>query len=165
MNILVINCGSSSLKYQLIDSESEKVLAKGLCERIGIDGSAITHQPAGGAKVTVEADMPDHTVAVKLVIEKLTDKEVGVISSLEEIGAVGPVHRMCEKCGHHNGVPVSPPSLLYRHCRLHGTFYLLRVPSYPPFLPHMQKQSRTAQLLRSDNHIAWNLSPFDNIHR
>ena len=56
MNILVINCGSSSLKYQLIDSESEKVLAKGLCERIGIDGSAITHQPAGGAKVTVETD-------------------------------------------------------------------------------------------------------------
>ena len=92
MNILVINCGSSSLKYQLIDSESEKVLAKGLCERIGIDGSAITHQPAGGAKVTVETDMPDHTVAVKLVIEKLTDKEVGVISSLEEIGAVG--HRI-----------------------------------------------------------------------
>ena len=70
MNILVINCGSSSLKYQLIDSESEKVLAKGLCERIGIDGSAITHQPAGGEKVTVETDMPSHTEAVKLVIEK-----------------------------------------------------------------------------------------------
>lgn len=89
MNILVINCGSSSLKYQLIDSESEKVLAKGLCERIGIDGSAITHQPAGGEKVTVETDMPSHTEAVKLVIEKLTDKEVGVIRSLDEIGAVG----------------------------------------------------------------------------
>lgn len=92
MNILVINCGSSSLKYQLIDSESEKVLAKGLCERIGIDGSAITHQPAGGEKVTVEMDMPSHTEAVKLVIEKLTDKEVGVIRSLDEIGAVG--HRI-----------------------------------------------------------------------
>ena len=92
MNILVINCGSSSLKYQLIDSESEKVLAKGLCERIGIDGSAITHQPAGGEKVTVETDMPSHTEAVKLVIEKLTDKEVGVIRSLDEIGAVG--HRI-----------------------------------------------------------------------
>ncbi len=92
MNILVINCGSSSLKYQLIDSESEKALAKGLCERIGIDGSAITHQPAGGEKVTMETDMPDHTVAVKLVIEKLTDKEVGVIGSLDEIGAVG--HRI-----------------------------------------------------------------------
>ena len=92
MNILVINCGRSSLKYQLIDSESEKVLAKGLCERIGIDGSAITHQPAGGEKVTVETDMPSHTEAVKLVIEKLTDKEVGVIRSLDEIGAVG--HRI-----------------------------------------------------------------------
>ena len=92
MNILVINCGSSSLKYQLIDSESEKVLAKGLCERIGIDGSAITHQQAGGEKVTVETDMPSHTEAVKLVIEKLTDKEVGVIRSLDEIGAVG--HRI-----------------------------------------------------------------------
>lgn len=92
MNILVINCGSSSLKYQLIDSESENVLAKGLCERIGINGSAITHQPAGGEKVTEETDMPNHTVAVKLVIEKLTDKEVGVIASLDEIGAVG--HRI-----------------------------------------------------------------------
>ena len=92
MNILVINCGSSSLKYQLIDSESEKVLAKGLCERIGIDGSAITHQPAGGDKVTTEVPMPDHTESVKYVIEKLTDPEVGVVKSLDEIGAVG--HRI-----------------------------------------------------------------------
>lgn len=92
MNILVINCGSSSLKYQLIDSDSEKVLAKGLCERIGINGSAITHQPAGGEKVTTEVDMPNHTAAVKYVIEKLVDKEVGVVASLDEIGAVG--HRI-----------------------------------------------------------------------
>lgn len=92
MNILVMNCGSSSLKYQLIDSESEKVLAKGLCERIGIDGSGITHQPAGGNKVTMEVAMPDHTVAVQLVIDKLTDKEAGVIGSLAEIDAVG--HRI-----------------------------------------------------------------------
>lgn len=92
MNILVINCGSSSLKYQLIDSESEKVLAKGLCERIGIDGSAITHQPAGGEKLTTEVDMPNHTAAVKYVIEKLVDPEVGVVTSLDEIGAVG--HRI-----------------------------------------------------------------------
>ena len=92
MNILVINCGSSSLKYQLIDSESEKVLAKGLCERIGIEGSAITHQPAGGDKVTTEVPMPDHTEAVKYVIEKLTDSKVGVVKSLDEIGAVG--HRI-----------------------------------------------------------------------
>ena len=92
MNILVINCGSSSLKYQLINSESEEVLAKGLCERIGIDGSAIVHQPAGGDKVSTQVDMPNHTAAVKLVIEKLTDPQVGVIKSLDEIGAVG--HRI-----------------------------------------------------------------------
>lgn len=92
MNVLVINCGSSSLKYQLIDSTSEEVLAKGLCERIGIDGSAITHQKAGEGKVKTEADMPDHTAAVKLVIEKLTDVSDGVIKSLDEIDAVG--HRI-----------------------------------------------------------------------
>lgn len=92
MNVLVINCGSSSLKYQLISSETEKVLAKGLCERIGIDGSAITHQPEGGEKVTTQVPMPDHTAAVKYVIEKLTDPEVGVVKSLDEIDAVG--HRI-----------------------------------------------------------------------
>ena len=92
MNVLVINCGSSSLKYQLINSDSEEVLAKGLCERIGIDGSAIVHQPAGGEKVKTEVAMPNHTKAVQLVIEKLTDPQVGVISSLEEIDAVG--HRI-----------------------------------------------------------------------
>ena len=92
MNVLVINCGSSSLKYQLINSESEEVLAKGLCERIGINGSAITHQPKDGDKVTTEVEMKNHTQAVQYVIEKLTDREVGVISSLEEIDAVG--HRV-----------------------------------------------------------------------
>ena len=92
MNVLVINCGSSSLKYQLIETEKEEVLAKGLCERIGIDGSAITHTPAGGDKVTTKIPMKDHTDAVKLVIEKLTDANVGVIASLSEIDAVG--HRV-----------------------------------------------------------------------
>ena len=92
MNILVINCGSSSLKYQLISSETEEVLAKGLCERIGIDGSAISHTPAGGEKVTEELPMADHTDAVRYVIDKLTDANVGVIKSLEEIDAVG--HRI-----------------------------------------------------------------------
>lgn len=92
MNVLVINCGSSSLKYQLINSDREEVLAKGLCERIGIEGSAITHQPEGGEKIKTEVDMPNHTVAVKLVIEKLTDASVGVIKSLDEIDAVG--HRL-----------------------------------------------------------------------
>ena len=92
MNVLVINCGSSSLKYQLISSDTEEVLAKGLCERIGIEGSAITHQPAGKDKVTTRVDMPDHTSAVKYVIEKLTDPSVGVVGSLDEIDAVG--HRI-----------------------------------------------------------------------
>lgn len=92
MNILVINCGSSSLKYQLINSESEEVLAKGLCERIGIDGSCITHQPKGGEKVKTEIAMPTHTQAVAAVIEKLTDEKVGAVKSLAEIDAVG--HRI-----------------------------------------------------------------------
>ncbi len=92
MNILVINCGSSSLKYQLISSDTEEVLAKGLCERIGIDGSAISHTPAGGDKVTEELPMADHTDAVRYVIDKLTDAKVGVIKSLDEIDAVG--HRI-----------------------------------------------------------------------
>ena len=92
MNILVINCGSSSLKYQLIDSNTENVLAKGLCERIGLEGSSITHKSEGKDKLETKVDMPDHTVAVKLVIEKLTDKEVGCIQSLDEIQAVG--HRI-----------------------------------------------------------------------
>ncbi len=92
MNILVINCGSSSLKYQLIDSDTEAVLAKGLCERIGIDGSVLTHTPAGKDKVIIETPMPNHTVAVKLVIDALTDANHGVVQSLDEIKAVG--HRV-----------------------------------------------------------------------
>lgn len=92
MNILVMNCGSSSLKYQLIDSETEKTLAKGLCERIGIAGSNLTHQPAGKEKIKIETEMKDHTAAVDLVIKQLTDKENGVLNSLEEIHAVG--HRI-----------------------------------------------------------------------
>ena len=91
MNVLVINCGSSSLKFQLINSESEEVLAKGLCERIGIDGS-ITYQPAGGEKVKSDKAMPTHTEAIQFVIDALTDPETGVVKSLDEIGAVG--HRV-----------------------------------------------------------------------
>ena len=88
MNVLVINCGSSSLKFQLIDSESENVLAKGLCERIGIDGS-LTYQPAGGEKVKSDKAMPTHTEAIQFVIDALTDADTGVVKSLDEIGAVG----------------------------------------------------------------------------
>lgn len=91
MKVLVINCGSSSLKYQLIDSETEDVLAKGLCERIGIDG-ALTHEPAGKDKIKTTPAMPDHKTAIGIVLEQLTDKENGVIESLDEISAVG--HRV-----------------------------------------------------------------------
>lgn len=91
MNVLVINCGSSSLKYQLIDSETEQALASGLCERIGIDGSRLIHK-AKGEKHQFDAPMDTHEVAIKMVLEALTDKDHGVIHSLDEIGAVG--HRV-----------------------------------------------------------------------
>lgn len=91
MNVLVINCGSSSLKYQLIDSVTEQVLAKGLCERIQIDGR-LKHTPTGKETIEIDSPMPDHTAAVELVLKMLTDSEHGVISSLDEIGAVG--HRI-----------------------------------------------------------------------
>lgn len=92
MNILVINCGSSSLKFQLIDAVSEAWIAKGLCERIGIEGSQLVYTPAGGEKRKTVTPMQDHTEAIKLVLQALTDSETGVVKSLEEIGAVG--HRI-----------------------------------------------------------------------
>jgi acetate kinase len=92
MKILVVNCGSSSLKYQLIDMDNESVIAKGLCERIGIDGSKLTHQPADKDKYVVENPMPDHTVAIQMVMEALQDKDHGVIENTDEITAIG--HRV-----------------------------------------------------------------------
>lgn len=92
MKILVINCGSSSLKYQLIDMENEGVLAKGLCERIGINGSKLTHKAEGKGEKVVEKDMPNHTVAIKLVMDALVEPEYGVIKDTSEISAVG--HRV-----------------------------------------------------------------------
>ena len=91
MNILVINFGRSSLKYQLINSETEGVLAKGLCERIGIDGM-LTYQPEGGEKEKSEIAMPTHTEAINAVLAALTNEKSGVIKSLSEVGAVG--HRV-----------------------------------------------------------------------
>ena len=91
MKILVINSGSSSLKYQLIDMQTESVLAKGNCERIGIDHSKLIHK-ANGKTTEKEIAMENHNVAVKIVLDALTDKEIGVISSMDEIGAVG--HRV-----------------------------------------------------------------------
>ena len=91
MKILVINCGSSSLKYQLIDMENESVMAKGLCERIGIEGSKLTHK-ANGKEMVIEQAMPAHTEAIKLVMQALVDPEYGVIKDTKEISAVG--HRV-----------------------------------------------------------------------
>lgn len=92
MKILVINCGSSSLKYQLIDMSNEEVLAKGLVERIGIEGARIKHETTGKEKQVIETPMQDHKRALELVMESLTNSEYGAISSLDEISAVG--HRV-----------------------------------------------------------------------
>ena len=91
MKVLVINCGSSSLKYQLIDSVTEVALAVGLCERIGIDGR-LNHTPNGGEKVVIEQAMPDHEVAIRMVLDALTNENYGVIKNLDEIDAIG--HRL-----------------------------------------------------------------------
>ena len=92
MKILVINAGSSSLKYQLIDVESGDVIAKGLCERIGIENSKLTYKPAGKEPFELVQDMKDHTDAIKLVLDALVDEKHGVISDMSEIDAVG--HRV-----------------------------------------------------------------------
>ncbi len=92
MKILVMNCGSSSLKYQLIDMKDESVLAKGLCERIGIEGSTLTHTPAGGEKYKVQKPMPSHKEGIQMVMDALVDKDHGVIQSVDEISAIG--HRV-----------------------------------------------------------------------
>lgn len=92
MKILVINCGSSSLKFQLIDMKEQKVLAGGLCDRIGISGSEFSYKNFNGEKIKKQIDMPNHEVAVKLVISSLLDKETGVIKDISEISASG--HRI-----------------------------------------------------------------------
>lgn len=92
MNILVINCGSSSLKFQLIDMNNESVIAKGLCERIGLDGSRIVYTPGDKDKITIESPMPTHTEAIQIVLDCLTGAENGVIKDLSSIDAVG--HRV-----------------------------------------------------------------------
>ena len=92
MKVLVVNCGSSSLKYQLFNMTDESVLAKGLVERIGIEGSNLTHQPAGKPKVPLTADIKNHTIAIKMVLEALTDPEHGVVANINEIDAIG--HRV-----------------------------------------------------------------------
>ena len=110
MKILVLNCGSSSLKYQLIDMEDESVLAKGLCERIGIEGSKLTHKVPGKDDFELETAMPDHAKAVQLVFDALTDKEHGVIASVDEIGAIG--HRVL-----HGGPKLTESCIVDEHVK------------------------------------------------
>ena len=92
MKILVVNCGSSSLKYQLLDMKDESVLAIGLAERIGIEGSKIKHEPEGKDKVIFEQPMSDHKVALEIVMKALVDENHGCIASMDEIDALG--HRV-----------------------------------------------------------------------
>ena len=101
MKILVVNAGSSSLKYQLIDMDTEGVIAKGGCERIGLPKSILKHKTDKGEKI-IEQDMPDHKVAIRLVLEALVHPEYGAISSMKEIDAVG--HRLVHSA-EANGCP------------------------------------------------------------
>ena len=104
MYVLVVNAGSSSLKYQLLDTTTENVLAKGLCERIGIDG-LIEHKKEDGSKSVREIPMPNHAVAMKIVVDTLTDAELGCIKDMSEIDAIG--HRAV-----HGGVYFSQNTLI-----------------------------------------------------
>lgn len=92
MKILVINCGSSSLKYQLIDMTTKNPIGKGLVERIGLPGAVLTHRPASGDKEVITAEIPNHTVAIKLVLDALVHPEYGAVKNLSEISAIG--HRV-----------------------------------------------------------------------
>ena len=110
MNILVINAGSSSLKYQLMDPATGAVSAKGLCERIGLDGRLTHKVPAKDAKVTRDIPMPTHSEAISAVLEILVDAEYGVISSLDEVDAVG--HRVL-----HGGVKFVESCIINEACK------------------------------------------------
>ena len=101
MKILVLNAGSSSVKYQLFNMDDNTVIAKGGCERIGFDGSFLTHKPTGKDSVTITKPMPDHKVAIKMVMDALTDKNHGVIASMKEVNAVG--HRVLHSGGDFDG--------------------------------------------------------------
>ena len=109
MKVLVINCGSSSLKYQLFDMDNEEVMVKGLVERIGIEGSKLI-QEKGDDKYIIEENMKDHTEAVSHVFDALVDKDNGVIASLEEIDAVG--HRVV-----HGGEKITKSALIDKEVR------------------------------------------------
>lgn len=105
MKVLVVNCGSSSIKYQLFEMDNELVLAKGLVERIGLEGSILTHQPTGKEKKVINANITNHVIGISLVLEALTDANYGVISNMNEIDAIG--HR-----GIHGGEKFSDSVLI-----------------------------------------------------
>ena len=104
MNVLVVNCGSSSLKFQLINYDNRDVMAKGICERIGIDGRLV-YEPKNGEKEVTEAAMPSHTEAIQMVLDALVNEKSGVIKSLEEIDAIG--HRVL-----HGGMKITQPVII-----------------------------------------------------
>ena len=104
MKVLVVNCGSSSLKYQVIDSDTEQVEAKGLCERIGLDGRLV-YQPTGGEKEVTDAPMPTHNEAIQMVLDALVNPKTGVLKSLDEVEAIG--HRVL-----HGGAKLTESALV-----------------------------------------------------
>ena len=137
MKILVVNCGSSSLKFQLIDSETEEVAASGLCERIGLDGALI--YKVNGDKIKQEIDLPDHEVAIKKVLDTLLDKEIGVLTSLDEIGAIG--HRMV-----HGGEKFSSSVIINRLKRVMIWLHYITRPICWVFV-HVRKLCRACRML------------------
>ena len=158
MKILVVNAGSSSLKYQLIDMDTEEVIAKGGCERIGIRGSALKHKTAKGETV-IEKDMPNHKVAIKMVLDALVDKEYGAIRSMKEIDAVG--HRLV-----HSGEDFNKSVLLTDEvleiCRrnaelapLHQPANLLGIEACKEVMPDLYVCDRLRRLCEFQNPQIW----------
>ena len=139
MNILVINCGSSSLKYQLINMNTEVSLAQGLVERIGIEGSVLTQKVEGRDKYIIKQEMPDHKVAIQLVLEALVDKTHGVISSMEDINGVG--HRIVHGGERFNSSVIITPDVkdYIRECfklaPLHNPAHMMGIEACESLMP------------------------------
>lgn len=141
MKILVINAGSSSLKYQLYDMTDESVLAKGLVERIGMDSSILNHEPTGGQEISEVSEILEHTTAIRKVLDKLTDKEHGVLKSVDEIDAVG--HRVVHGGeSFSNSVLVSPEAKseirrLFDLAPLHNPAHMMGIKAVEANMPEV----------------------------
>ena len=139
MKVLVVNAGSSSLKYQLFDTVSGNVLAKGNCERIGIDGSKIKHKTAGKAEIEKETPLSDHAEATKLVVETLLDKELGCLNSVEEIEAIG--HRVVHGGAYFTESVLVTPEVLstlekcVSYAPLHTPAHIMGIKGYTAVMP------------------------------